>query len=319
MKKQHGMRFTLVITMIAALAGILSSSTAKAQLVYGDAGQIYVTSNNTIKWYNQDGSGGTTVSLGGPNGPTGLALASSNTLLVANNGSTYISRYPTTNAYVQSGSAHPYDIAVNGSTLWVTWNTINLVERYTMTGTGAGQYTYAGGTSLNLSDPRGIAIDAAGNVYMANYGNGTINKYTAAFLDGGVVLTGLTDPEGLAIDSLGNMYVSSLSGGYVSKYSTSGTLISLNFITGLSSPSALALDGAGNLFVANSGTGIVGKYDAATGAPINASFITGVSGLTAITVSTPIPVPEPSSVALLCIGGLAFLAWRNRRTFRAMR
>ncbi|MEO6847421.1 MAG: SBBP repeat-containing protein, partial [Chthoniobacterales bacterium] len=322
-KKQHGMRFTLVITMIAALAGILSSSTAKAQTIYGDAGQIYVTSNNTVKWYNQDGSGGTTVTVGGPNNPKGLQVVSSTgKLYVANQGpggnNGFVSKYPDSNVYI--GGVPPiWDVAVAGTSIYVTWNTGTVSFP-----TGIiGQYTnnsFVRQITTGLNDPRGIAVDGSGNVYVANYGSGTIGKYTANLvLVSSSFVTGLSNPEGLAIDASGNIYVSSLSGNTISKYDSSGSLIVGFSITGLDAPSTIALDGTGNLFVSNSGSGVVGKYNTATGATINASFITGISGLTAVTVSTPIAVPEPSSVALLCIGGLAFLAWRNRRTFRAMR
>ena len=86
---------------------------------------------------------------------------------------------------------------------------------------GSGTYGYADGTgtSAQFSYPSGVAVDGAGNVYVADQSNHRIRKITAS----GVVSTlagstyGYTDgtgtsakfdyPTGVAVDGAGNVYV----------------------------------------------------------------------------------------------------------------
>ena len=74
----------------------------------------------------------------------------------------------------------------------------------------------------------------------------------------------------------------------------------------------ITLSGAA-LYVVNKGTstntGSVGEYDANTGAPINASLITGLQFPTTVAV-----VPEPASIALLAFGTAALLGFARRRS-----
>lgn len=72
----------------------------------------------------------------------------------------------------------------------------------------------------------------------------------------------------------------------------------------------MAVDASNNLFVANLNTNTVREYNASTGALINASFITGLSGPAFIAVVSP--VPEPSSMVLVA-GAVAAAAGLYRR------
>ena len=59
-----------------------------------------------------------------------------------------------------------------------------------------------------LSDPRGVAVDGAGNVYVADTYNNATKKWAAA--DGTtttLVGPGLYDPFGVAVDGAGNVYI----------------------------------------------------------------------------------------------------------------
>ena len=57
---------------------------------------------------------------------------------------------------------------------------------------------------MNL--PRGLAFDAAGNLYAANYGDNTIQKFTTGGARSVFASTGLSGPIGLAFDGAGNLY-----------------------------------------------------------------------------------------------------------------
>jgi DNA-binding beta-propeller fold protein YncE len=73
------------------------------------------------------------------------------------------------------------------------------------------------------------ATSAWGQIYVANYGSGTIGEYT---LSGQTInasfITGVGGPTGMA-ESGGYLYVVE-SGGSVAKYTTSGTLVNATLI-----------------------------------------------------------------------------------------
>jgi len=84
----------------------------------------------------------------------------------------------------------------------------------------AGQVGFVDGTGTtarfgtNEGGPSGVAVDSAGNVYVADSGNGTIRKVTpegvVTTLDarfGDPLETRFTGPLGVAVDSAGNVYV----------------------------------------------------------------------------------------------------------------
>jgi hypothetical protein len=96
---------------------------------------------------------------------------------------------------------------------------------------------------------------------------------------------------------------------------TTGAAINANFITGLHNPAALALSGD-TLFVANYFDGTVGEYNATTGAAINANFITRLVSPSGLAVR-PASVPEPSTRAMIAIGGVALLGIIHRKKDRA--
>jgi hypothetical protein len=134
--------------------------------------------------------------------------------------------------------------------------------------------------------PNGVAVDGAGNVYVADTGNSTIRKVTS---DGGVTtlagspgLTGATDgtngaalfnyPSGVAVDSAGNLYVADTYNSTIRKVTGGGVVTTLAGSPGLSGsangpngtalfnyPSGVAVDTGGNLYVADSGNNTIRK------------------------------------------------------------
>jgi sugar lactone lactonase YvrE len=121
----------------------------------------------------------------------------------------------------------------------------------------------AGGPPAVLSTafyaPFGIAVDSAGNVYVADVSGTTVDEITP----GGVVSTfacgipnpvvvGGGGPTGLAFDSKGNLYISAFGAGEVDVVGPGGGAVS-TFATGFYRPEGLAFDSQGNLYVANHG------------------------------------------------------------------
>jgi len=114
--------------------------------------------------------------------------------------------------------------------------------------------------NTGLSSPRGIAFDSVGNVYVGNYNDSTIQKFTLGGVHLGVFAsTGLSNPQGLAFDSAGNLYAANAGNNTIQKFTPDG-LGSTFASTGLSVPSGLAFDRTGNLYVSNYGSDTIEKF-----------------------------------------------------------
>jgi len=74
--------------------------------------------------------------------------------------------------------------------------------------------------ATGFASPRAIAFDASGNLYVANYANGTISQVSSA----GVATTfaQVPNPIMLAFDTTGDLYVTSLKDNYIYKVDQTG-------------------------------------------------------------------------------------------------
>ena len=83
-------------------------------------------------------------------------------------------------------------------------------------------------------------------VFVSNWGNNTIEKYSLSGTDlGAFASTGLNQPVGLAFDSSGNLYAANWGNNTIEKYSSSGTDLGAFASTGLNRPSYIAISGLG--------------------------------------------------------------------------
>ena len=109
----------------------------------------------------------------------------------------------------------------------------------TVAGNGTAGYSGDGGaaTSAELSDPEGMVLDSAGNIYIGDYWNNRIRKVTAStgeistvagngtagsLGDGGAATSAeLNGPWGIAIDGAGNIYIADSSNNRIRKVTAS--------------------------------------------------------------------------------------------------
>ena len=143
---------------------------------------------------------------------------------------------------------------------------------------GPFQYAGDGGPAVQarLGGPNGLAFDAAGNLFIADLGNGRVRRVSPEGIittvagngvlgysgDGGPATSAQLAPIGLAVDSAGNLYIGDgtlrvrkvLPSGIITTIAGNGTFgYSGDGGPGTSAqitvPSGLAVDSAGNLFI----------------------------------------------------------------------
>ena len=156
----------------------------------------------------------------------------------------------------------------------------------------AGNAGTADGTGIlaNFSNPYGVTVDSAGNVFVADRNNHTIRKVTSAgvvtTLAGTAGVAGSTDatgsaakflyPSGVAVDTAGNVFVADRSNYIIRKVTSAGVVTTLagtaassgtTDATGSAArfnlPSGVAVDTAGNVFVADNVSHTIRKVTSA--------------------------------------------------------
>ena len=151
---------------------------------------------------------------------------------------------------------------------------------------GSAGSTDGTGSAARFFQPLGVAVDAAGNVYVADTNNQTIRKITPA----GVVSTlaglansqGSTDgtgsaarffaPTSVAVDAVGDVYVADDSNHTIRKITPAGVVSTLAGLAGsagfadgtgsaarFNNPSGVTVDAAGNAYVADSDNSAIRK------------------------------------------------------------
>ena len=155
----------------------------------------------------------------------------------------------------------------------------------TIAGNGGAGFFGDGGhaTAAELNWPSGVAVDAAGNVYISDMNNDCIRKVNTAGMistyagvglnpgyngDGGLAVATsarLHTPMGISVDAAGNLYIAEYDNSVIRKVATTGILstvcgIGAGGFSGdggaatnalLNQPSDVKIDAAGNLFIAD--------------------------------------------------------------------
>jgi serine/threonine protein kinase, bacterial len=109
-----------------------------------------------------------------------------------------------------------------------------------------------------LGDPVGVAVDAAGAVYVPDAAGNAIRKLSPAGKLLSTWPTRFNHPSGIALDPEGQIYIADMGNSRIVKLSATGRLLASWRTAGPSSmpfrsPEALAVDARGNVFVADTG------------------------------------------------------------------
>jgi sugar lactone lactonase YvrE len=182
-------------------------------------------------------------------------------------------------------------------------NTVSLVQVTTLAGGSSG---YSGGpnTGTSFNQPYGIATDAAGNVYVSDWGDGLIRKISplgiVTAVTGGDPLTSAidigypADPAGITLDAAGNLYVADASDNMIRKISPSGVVTTLagggsnplspdgtGTAASFNNPTGVAVDAAGNVYVADADNNLIRKIDPSEVVTTLAGYINSNAGIMA--------------------------------------
>jgi hypothetical protein len=181
------------------------------------------------------------------------------------------------------------------------------------------------GTSAQFRSASSVAVDGAGNVYVADTLNSTIRKITPAGLvttlagtagrvgsvDGVGAAARFSAPVGVAVDSAGNLYVTD---GAIRKVTPDGVVTTLGVMLHFQ-PGAVAVDSASNLYVTDVANDIIDKITP-EGLVTALAGTEGVAG-SADGIGATASFNGPSGVAVDSAGDL-YVADHDNHTIRVV-
>ena len=117
--------------------------------------------------------------------------------------------------------------------------------------------------STGLNNPQGVAVDASGNVYIADTANNQIKEWSPITQQTVVLVSGLNGPQGVAVDSSGNVYAADSGNNAIEEFSPPGWQLN-TLVSGLNNPSGVAVDSAGNLYFSDTGNSAIKEWNPTT-------------------------------------------------------
>ncbi len=134
-------------------------------------------------------------------------------------------------------------------------------------------------TSSAFVNPSGLAVDASGNLYIADTGNNRVLKETlsaGSYTETTVPSTSLSSPLGVAVDQAGNVYIADTGNNRIVKenFSASGYIETpVVTTTSLNGPAFVAVDASGAIYIADTGGSLVLKETSTAGTSYTESTV----------------------------------------------
>jgi len=168
----------------------------------------------------------------------------------------------------------PGGIGIGPEAIYVAGNADHRIYKFSVYGEPWGQWGGPGSGDAQFSNPRDVAVDGSGYIYIADTGNHRIQKYRPAGVDGGYEAKWggpgagngqFNSPTGITIDSAGNVYVADSQNHRIQKFDTSGTFLAAWGSFGandgqFNTPRNLAVDAQNNVYVADTGNHRIQKF-----------------------------------------------------------
>jgi len=158
-----------------------------------------------------------------------------------------------------------------------------------------------------LNNPKGVAVDGAGNIYISDSSNNVVRKesFSGGVYSDSIIASSLNSPIGIVVDGAGNVYIADSLNNRVLKETPYGGSYSQSIIVpiGISAPSGIAVDAVGNVYVVDTGNKRVLKET-----PLMSGYVPSVvaSGLDA----------KASSVAVDSIGNVYIANGNNNQVLK---
>ena len=278
-------------------AAILAQLNAPAGLAFDAQGLLYIadSGNHLIRRIKSGGI----MSIARSPAPTGLTFDTSGNLYIADSAAGQITEITSLGS---NPTGTPIQIPISavdvafaaGAGLYISSGGQALLIH-----TGKSTLTVAGGgspargdngpaTQARLNHPAGAAMDASGNLYIADHDNnrvrrvgtdGTITTIAGTGAagssgDGGLATHAqLNGPSSVCVDSAGNLYIADTGNQRIRRVDNSGRISSV-ISTGLLQPVYVTVDPSGILYVADAGAGKI-LTAGLSGVPV--PFVTGLS------------------------------------------
>jgi hypothetical protein len=315
--------YTLSVTFVPTDTVDYNSATTNVSLEVSPA-TLVVTAANATRAYGQANPVFVDTIVGLQNGDN---ITATNTCAATTN--SRVGAYPIVPSLVDPNNRETnYTVTLVNGTLTVTaLPQTNYSEAYTFT-TIAGYpgFGSADGADAQFNYPTGVAVDGAGNVYVADTDNDTIRKITPAGLastlaglagnvgdsDGTGSAAQFNYPSGVAVDANTNLYVADTYNFTIRMITPAGAVSTIAGLAGYAGdsdgtnstaqfnyPSGVAVDGAGNVYVADSGNDTIRKLTP-SGSNWVVSTIAGLPGSAGATDGTGSAAQfnNPSGVAV---------------------